>query len=764
MIRKVEEGGDMPAARAAGLSALTLPVAIVAGAVSGYLFSFMVSPVFIADARILVGGNSQLTAGYEPFAAGVVESEVAVLKSRELALQAIRQHDLARRLDTGVGPSLLDTLLIAAGLKANPSRATIEERALDALEDRLSVAPVGSSRVIDITYSGADSDLAAKTVNALADIYVSDQTVASQRSDQATLQWLQGEIEMLRQRVGEADRRLERQRSGSELFSVFADGRRTDLASQELSQLNGELVRARAAHAEALARARVVKQILKQGSSVEAAREVLDSALIQRLREQQVKLQSEMAELSSTYLASHPKIVSLQSLMDDLDKQIRAEIRKVLKSVEMAAEISGARVMSLQESLNEVKSAAARSSDKGVELRALEQDARAQRELLETFLTRYRTLAADSGGQRPGARIISRARPPNHATSPVRPFWVAGGAAAGLAFAFMLALFNRIGTRGRAADTSVDGEEVAELLRAARRQARKDRFDEVIGQLTPEPAPLVPQAQLSENPMPGGEGNSGAADWAGRQTDESRLSMARTQPPSNEEGGQLPSQVAVPRQMEDTGQTAETGRSMAAQIGQWIENAPGTAELGRLLAEGSERIILFAGTGAGDGPDQGTDHLALAAACHTAKAGRNCVVLDIGMRPSPVLTPDVRAPGLGHLISGTAPFGHVIRHDAARGVDLIGMGRALGNPPLTRLTTAIASLTKRYDKVILVADRVEDWPNRFVRPDFALLVCEPELDDRSRRTVYESVLQRGARKALIVRSEWPLQQPANVAA
>jgi len=506
----------------------------------------------------------------------------------------------------------------------------------------------------------------------------------------------------------------------------------------------------------------VVKQILKQGGAVEAAREVLDSALIQRLREQQVKLQSDMAELSPTYLSSHPKIVSLQSLMDDLEKQIRAEIRKVLKSVEMAAEISGARVVSLQESLNEVKSAASRSNDKSVELRALEQDARAQRELLETFLTRHRTLSAESGGQRPGARIISRAREPNHATSPVRPLWAACGAAAGLAFAFLLALFNRIAARGQVAGPSEEDEddEIAALLQAARRrQARQDRFDEVLEQLAPEQDPPVTKPEPRGAPVPAAAGDAGADHRPESQTGDSPSDPVPAQREPDEEAGQRPSQTGNTREVAHT-----AGQARAAPVGQWIENAPGTAELGRMLAENPARIVLFAGTGTGHEPDQGTDHLALAAAGHAAAAGRSCVVLDIGIRPSPVLTPDVRAPGLGHLISGTAPFGQVIRRDETRGVDVIGMGRALGNPPLKRLTTAVASLAQRYDKVVLVADRIEDWPNRFIRPDFAVLVCDPELDERSRRAFYDSVLQRGARKALIVRNEWPPQQPASVAA
>jgi hypothetical protein len=246
------------------------------------------------------------------------------------------------------------------------------------------------------------------------------------------------------------------------------------------------------------------------------------------------------------------------------------------------------------------------------------------------------------------------------------------------------------------------------------------------------------------------------ADEGGAIIAESQPQLQPQQPPLHPQ--QYESAIEEPTRADGP------GRANAARIGQLIENASGTAELGRMLSDNPARIVLFAGTGSGHEADQGTDHLALAAAAHAAAAGIACVVLDIGMRPSSVLTPDVRAPGLGHLISGTAAFGEVIRGDPGHGVDVIGMGRALGNPPLKRLTTAIASLARRYDKVILVADRLQDWPNRHVRPDFAVLVCDPDIDERSRRALYDSVLRRGAGKALIVRNEWASRKPERAAA
>ncbi len=733
MIRARETGRRPPAADSAvGYSALRLPLAVLAGAVAGYVASLPVSPLFVADARIIVGAGAS-SAGPGQFNAGVVENSAAILGSRELASHVIERHGLARMLDPGLGQSLLGTVLIAAGLGSNPSHSSIEERALDRLENGLAIAPVGGSRVIEIRYSAADPDVAATVANAVADTFINDRVAGQHNSGRTALQWLESEIEQLRKRVAEADGRLERYRSGSALFEVPTEGGLASLAAQELSALNAELARARAAHAEAKARANVVRKILKEGGSVEAAREVLGSPLVQRLRQQQVDLQSQKAELSSTYLSDHPRIESLQSLLDDLDRQISSEIRKVLKSVELSAELAAARVSSLRESVNELKSAASRTNDKGVELRALEQDARSQRELLETFLTRHRILAAEAGStpRISDAHIISRAKRPDRASSPNRPLWAAGGALAALLYLFLAAVFRRLASPASNTEAAHDADEIAALLLAAqRRQSRNDHLRNALdASETDIPPPDDRSASAGDRPTPAPvEARHGDRARTARSSAEAGAGHASAAPAGD---GEPPPDLSL------------------------IDQAPGTAELGKMLADSTARVVLFAGAGA----RQASDSLALAAAARAADADNRLVVLDIGMRPSAALTIDRNLPGLGDLISGASPFGRVIRRDIVPFVDTIGMGRARGNPPLKRLATAIESLAKRYSRVIVVAERTGDWPDQVIRPDLAVIVCDPQMDDRMRLTVYRDVINRGARQALIVRNELASQRP-----
>ena len=118
-----------------------------------------------------------------------------------------------------------------------------------------------------------------------------------------------------------------------------------------------------------------------------------------------------MAELSATLLPSHPRIKQLTSELADVRKQIRDEATKIVKGLENEAEVASARETSLRSSLNEVKSQASGQSEAKIKLRALEREAKAQRDLLESYLARYRDASArhDMGAVPAQATIVSRA-------------------------------------------------------------------------------------------------------------------------------------------------------------------------------------------------------------------------------------------------------------------------------------------------------------------------------------------------------------------
>ena len=395
-----------------------------------YLLLGMVAPRYTADARILIeSGESALTRPRDARAEIVVpqydqsaiESQVEVLRSRDIAERVIEDLDLIRlgaKFGVDDSPGLLARASALVGLPSELPIGTLRERARDAYAERLRVYPVGESRVIAVEFESADPALSADIANAVAATFVDIQRSNKRAQAVTATDWLEVEIARLRERVAEAEAAVAAFRTGSDLFGV--DQQNTDLTTQQLNDLNSELARAKAARTEAEARAELIRSLLDDGGSLEAFQEVLGSGLIQRLQERQVALRAQIADLSTTLLPGHPRIVALKTQLGDLNQQIRQEARKILRSLATAARIAAAREKSLQDSLDEAKGAVSSSNEKSIELRALEREANAQRELLETFLVRYREAVARSETDilPADARIISRAVAPRTPSFP----------------------------------------------------------------------------------------------------------------------------------------------------------------------------------------------------------------------------------------------------------------------------------------------------------------------------------------------------------
>jgi polysaccharide biosynthesis transport protein len=387
----------------------------------------LITPRYKSEARILIDGrenvflrpNGERAEERTALDAEAVTSQVQLLLSRDLARQIIKKNKLAEMPEfdpvlRGISP--VKSLLALFGIGRDPFSLTPEERVLDAYFDRFTAYAVDKSRVVVIEFQSQDPDLAARIANSIADGYLVMQQNARQEQAKAASQWLSGEIDSLRKKVADAESRVEDFRSKS---SLFVGTNNTTLSNQQMGELNTQLNNARALKSDAESKARMIREMLQSGKPIESS-EIFNSELFRRLSEQRVTLRTQLAEQSSTLLDGHPRIKELKAQLADLDGQIRDEASKISRSLDNDARIAGGRVESLSASLEQLKKQATSTNGQDVQLRALDREAKAQRDLLEAYLAKYREAntrenidAAPADG-----RIISRASVSNDPAYP----------------------------------------------------------------------------------------------------------------------------------------------------------------------------------------------------------------------------------------------------------------------------------------------------------------------------------------------------------
>lgn len=652
---------------------LVLALTLLAGA-AVFALALSVDPRYEASTRILIERRAAPLTG--PAADGVsdesrfdeqaIGSQVQVLTSDDIALKVIATLGLDRTEEFGAGRSRLGVLLALFGLGSEPAAVSSAERSLKAFKQHLTVYAARGSRVLVVEFWSRDPELAQAVPNAVADEYLRLTKEAKVEANAEAAQWLGPEIDDLRQKVRAAEARVAEFRASSDILDATNNAL---LATQQLTEVSTQLSQLRAQVSAAEAKAATIQAALDSGASLDAVPEVIASPLIQRLRERQVSLQAEISDLSTTLLPNHPRIRALRSQLADFERQITGEARNILRSLQNSADVLRRQEAVLEREVDRLKAEAARVGGAEVELRALEREAAAQRDLLQTYLTRYREAAGRQASEflPVDARVISRA------VRPIEPYFpkTVPMAATGMVTMLVLAIVGILtwalmtGKAFRPVGTLED-DLIPERLTIPEAPATVER------PRAAEPAPARLPDVVFEKP------SGSPAEYA-----EAGEGLAQVAPPPLDGGSGAMAEADEPaRAAPEPGADAELfafGHACEA-----IEN------LGRA------RVAVVSPAG-----DPGS-LTAWMLARRLARRGRSVAVVDLtgsGVTSREMLGEGVMA-GLRELLAGRIRFGEAVRRDRLTSAHVLAAGGGDVDPAeidLGRLAGVIDAVADTYD-------------------------------------------------------------------
>lgn len=408
------------------------------------LYANQLQPLYSADALIVLEDARNNVINIDRVAQGIqhdyftMETEAAVISSRAIASKVVDRLNLyespfynpalmatkpsltasitgqIKRLVGFDAPSPSETAIADPweGLPPAEKRAAMREYLADSFLDGMTVVPSLTSRLITINYVSTDPEMAARAANAAAEAYLFDQIESKGDVTAKASRWLNERVVELRDRVIESETKLEQFRARTGLLDI---GEGSTLKTQ-LLKLEVELSDSRTRRAEADARFAQVQTLLKDkasGESVESAAAVLDSPLIQRLREQETQIVRSLSVLSTQLRPGHPRMVLAQNELTDLRKKIRVEVDKIVRNLENELDIAKVRERNLRREVASLERQISEQGQASANMRALRAEVDANKQLYQTVLARFKeTKVVDDEVQEADARIISPASVP----------------------------------------------------------------------------------------------------------------------------------------------------------------------------------------------------------------------------------------------------------------------------------------------------------------------------------------------------------------
>ena len=301
---------------------------------------------------------------------------------------------------------------------------------------RVGVDPVRGTHLVDVTFISEDPKFAADAVNTLIDEYVSENLEIKLRSTQGMLDWLGTELATQQKRVEESERALAEYREKENALSL--DDKQNIVLSR-LNQLNDTATRARSTRVQKESLYNQVKAIAS-GTNPDAIPVIASNSNVQNAKSKLGDLQRQRVTLLERYQDKHPQVINVNAQLQDAQKQLDIAIAGAVQSVRNEYETALIEEQTFAKNLEGAKSEATDLNRKGIGYGVMEREAKSNREVYQSLLTREKELRVSANSRTNNVRVVDRAEVPRGPITPGgRRTWLMS-AVIGLVLAIAVAL------------------------------------------------------------------------------------------------------------------------------------------------------------------------------------------------------------------------------------------------------------------------------------------------------------------------------------
>jgi capsular exopolysaccharide synthesis family protein len=350
------------------------------------------------------------------------ETQYQILASESVALIAARRLDLLNHplyLERKSSPGWIDRLKALIPRSSSSTTLSEEEMAVGWVQAGLDVSPVRNSHLVLVSWVCADPELAAQVANAVASAYINFNIDAAYRTTDEAANFLVNQIASLKDDIARIEDRLQDYGESKRIVSID-DGSNITLTA--LTDVAKRRTEAQTELAQREAEFRAAK-----ATPPEALEEVMNSALIARLKQEYALYDAEYSEQSKRFKEDWPDLKTLRSKLDQSRERIDIESAEIAEQVIASAEAAYKRALNEVRNLDALlttQEGAAQAQKRDVqEYSNLLAESKTKRDSLDALLARQNEMALstrlkDLDVTSTNLRIVDRARAP---VAPFRP-------------------------------------------------------------------------------------------------------------------------------------------------------------------------------------------------------------------------------------------------------------------------------------------------------------------------------------------------------
>jgi polysaccharide biosynthesis transport protein len=363
-----------------------------------------------------------------------VQTQIEILQSDELAIAAIRTLLLDKNADI-VGKQTLDKLADQSDSQSpTGNRLTpLENAALRAFHDRLSINLVRNSRLVEVSFTAYTPNLASDVTNTLVSLFIDRNYRKRYEATMQASEWLQNQLTDLRRKVERSNEALVSYQRANGIVEMENS---QNPVTQKLGDLNHQLTQAQADRIQLEAYVRMIKS-----GSADSLPAIRNNLLLQNLTQHYVEVRGQLAEAQAIYGKNHANVKRLQGQVDELQEQVTAERQRVIHELMTSYESALERERLTSQALDEMKKVVSGMNEKMIQYNVLRNEAQASTDLYNVLFARLKEAGISAGLKSSNIRVVDEARVLDRPTGPHRLRNIAIGLLMGLLGGVGLAFF-----------------------------------------------------------------------------------------------------------------------------------------------------------------------------------------------------------------------------------------------------------------------------------------------------------------------------------
>jgi capsular exopolysaccharide synthesis family protein len=341
-----------------------------------------------------------------------LETQLQILKSRTIALSVVRDLGLARNTEF-IRDTKSGELDAGSNADADVSASPTESAAVAAVLLGLQVDPVKETRVVHVSFTGADRRLDAALVNALVDHFIEDSIRSRYEGSQRAAQFLSGQLADLRTKVEQSQEKLVKYERQHNIVGIDEN---QNVVITKLEELNKQLT---AAEADRMEREALYQTI--SSGTLDEIPEMKSSEALQSLRLREAELKNEYAQASTTYGPNYPKVLEIQNRVVAIEGSIQAELKRLAGRASEEYQASLRRENKLRAAFESQKAKANRLNESAIQYGLLKREVDSNRQLYDSLQQRMKVSIVAAGLRSSNIRLIDAAEPSRLPVSPNLP-------------------------------------------------------------------------------------------------------------------------------------------------------------------------------------------------------------------------------------------------------------------------------------------------------------------------------------------------------